>query len=127
MTAAALTGPGRQRPLTAIPCHHVGDRRLRPHCDGITATVQYGRLARCASRDARRSTVGKGQIGRRLDPRDPDEELRAVAHAQRQVREAGQALTAAPRRGSAAGTAPGPTSETHSESPDRPPSNASPP
>ena len=92
MTAAALTGPGRQRPFTAIPCHCAGDRRLCPHCDG-TATVQYGRLARCASCDARRSTVGKGQIGRRLDARDPDEELRAVAHAQRQVREAERPTT----------------------------------
>jgi hypothetical protein len=91
--SAALTGPGRQRPLTAIPCHCASDRRLRPHCDGITATVQYGRLALCASCDARRSTVGKGQIGRRLDAPDPNEELRAVAHAQRQVREAERPTT----------------------------------
>jgi hypothetical protein len=90
--------PGSSTTLDGHPCHHAGDRRLRPHCDGA-ATVQYGRLALGAGCDVSRSTVGKGQNRRRLDAFDPDDELRAVAHAQRQVREAEQALSPRPSAG----------------------------
>ena len=43
----------------------------RPGCQ-LTATVTYGGIALCSACDARRSTLGKGQAGRRLPATEPD-------------------------------------------------------
>jgi hypothetical protein len=43
----------------------------RPRCQ-LTATVTYGGIALCSACDAQRSTLGKGQAGRRLRDTEPD-------------------------------------------------------
>ena len=43
----------------------------RPGCQ-ITATVTYGEIALCSACDTQRSTLGKGQAGRRLRDTEPD-------------------------------------------------------
>jgi hypothetical protein len=43
----------------------------RPGCQ-LTATVTYGGIALCSACDAQRSTLGKGQAGRRLPATEPD-------------------------------------------------------
>ena len=43
----------------------------RPGCQ-LTANVTYGGIALCSSCDALRSTLGKGQAGRRLPGTEPD-------------------------------------------------------
>jgi len=43
----------------------------RPGCQ-LTATVTYGGIALCSACDAQRSTLGKGQIRRRLPDTEPD-------------------------------------------------------
>ena len=43
----------------------------RPGCQ-LTATVTYGGIALCSTCDAQRSTLGKGQAGRRLGDTEAD-------------------------------------------------------
>ena len=43
----------------------------RPGCQ-LTASVTYGGIALCSACDAQRSTLGKGQAGRRLRDTEPD-------------------------------------------------------
>ena len=43
----------------------------RPGCQ-LTATVTYGGIELCSACDAQRSTLGKGQAGRRLPATEPD-------------------------------------------------------
>jgi hypothetical protein len=43
----------------------------RPGCQ-LTANVTYGGIALCSACDAQRSTLGKGQAGRRLRDTEPD-------------------------------------------------------
>jgi hypothetical protein len=43
----------------------------RPGCQ-IAATVTYGGIELCSACDAQRSTLGKGQAGRRLPATEPD-------------------------------------------------------
>ena len=53
----------------------------RPGCQ-LTATVTYGGIALCAACDTERSTLGKGQAGRRLPATEPDPiALLALTHA----------------------------------------------
>ena len=53
-------------PLDAqITCCYADDPVLRPDCEH-RAVVAYGPMALCASCDARRSTMGKGMVGRSL-------------------------------------------------------------
>ena len=43
----------------------------RPGCQ-LTATVTYGGIALCSACDTQRSSLGKGQAGRRLRDTEPD-------------------------------------------------------
>lgn len=74
----------RQPSLTA--CHYTDDAR-RPGCQHI-AEVAYGTIALCADCDRRRSTVGKGTIVTRLNPRS----LQAVRQAAEELDRAQQHL-----------------------------------
>jgi hypothetical protein len=56
-----VTSPRRQQPVdSALRCHYADDPARGPRCT-LTATVQLGAVALCASCNAARSTLGKGQ------------------------------------------------------------------
>lgn len=56
-----MTSPRRQQPVdTVVACHYADDPARRPRCT-LTATVQLGPVTLCASCNALRSTLGKGQ------------------------------------------------------------------
>ena len=56
-----MTSRGRQQPVdAALACHYADDPARRPRCT-LTATLRYGSVALCASCNAARSTLGKGQ------------------------------------------------------------------
>jgi hypothetical protein len=75
-------------------CYYAADPTRRPDCERV-AVVAYGPVALCTSCDARRSTVGKGLVGRSLLPgRDPSA-LGAVASAVGQLRAAEEQLAVA--------------------------------
>ena len=78
----------RQGTLTGIHCHHAGDTRLRPHCEGF-ATVAYGPIALCDACDAMRSAVGREHAARTLPGVRLDKLTRAIEH----LRQAEQQLT----------------------------------
>jgi hypothetical protein len=59
-------GAPSRRLDTRVTCHYADDPR-RPDCERH-AVVAYGPVALCSSCDLRRSTVGKGLVGRRLVP-----------------------------------------------------------
>jgi hypothetical protein len=58
-----ITGPAR--------CIYALRPADRPGCQ-LTANVTYGEIALCSACDAQRSTLGKGQEGRRLPATKPD-------------------------------------------------------
>jgi hypothetical protein len=85
-----MTGAKRQHSVdTALACYYAGDPARRPRCT-LTATVQVGAVALCASCNAARSTLGKGQrpvplpAGQQLDVLD----WVATAHQQARAAEA---------------------------------------
>jgi hypothetical protein len=56
-----VTRPRRQQPVDSpLACHYADDPARRPQCT-LTATVQLGAVMLCASCNALRSTLGKGQ------------------------------------------------------------------
>jgi len=93
-----VTGAERQHSVDSVlACYYAGDPVRRPRCT-LTATVQVGAVALCASCNAARSTLGKGQrpvpltAGKELDV------LGWVATAQQQARAAEATLAAAVTR-----------------------------
>ncbi len=64
--AGTTMSPVASRHVDAtVVCCFAGDPVLRPHCEH-RAVVVYGPMALCRSCDARRSTMGKGIVGRSL-------------------------------------------------------------
>src|SRR5674476_1376012 len=56
-----MTGAECQHSVDSVlACYYAGDPVRRPRCT-LTATVQVGAVALCASCNAARSTLGKGQ------------------------------------------------------------------
>jgi hypothetical protein len=93
-----MTGPHRQRPVdTPRPCHYAADPDRRPRCT-LTATIQLGAVALCASCNAARSTLGKGQTPVPLPLGPAFDVLDWVATAHQQARAAEATLTAAVTR-----------------------------
>jgi hypothetical protein len=93
-----MTSPRRQRPVdTARPCHYADDPARRPRCT-LTATIQIGAVALCASCNAARSTLGKGQTPAPLPPGPAVDVLDWVATAHQQTRVAEATLVAAVTR-----------------------------
>ena len=65
----------------------------RPGCQ-LTASVTYGGIALCSACDAQRSTLGKGQAGRRLRDTEPDP-IALLAEARLHLLDAHEQLHAA--------------------------------
>ncbi|MDB4894502.1 MAG: hypothetical protein JWN15_764 [Firmicutes bacterium] len=75
-------------------CCFADDPILRPHCEH-RAVVAYGPMALCRSCDTRRSTMGKGIVGRSLVHGRDWNALGAVERAVAQLRTAEEHLAAA--------------------------------
>jgi hypothetical protein len=100
---ADVTSPRRQQPVdSALACHNANDPTRRPRCT-LTATVQLGAVALCASCNTARSTLGKGQTPVPLPAGPAFDVLGWVATAHRQVGAAETTLTAAVTRARQAG------------------------
>jgi hypothetical protein len=98
-----MTGAQRQHSVDSpLACYYAGDPALRPRCT-LTATVRLGAVVLCASCNAARSTLGKGQrpvplpAGRQFDV------LGWVATAHQQARAADANPAAAVTRAHQAG------------------------
>src|SRR6266851_6138337 len=78
-------------------CHYASDPAARPGCE-VTAVLRRGDIALCASCDARRSALGKGQPPAPLPADPPIDLLHWIAEAQAQLRDAEAELAAAARR-----------------------------
>jgi hypothetical protein len=74
-----------------VTCCYADDPVLRPHCEH-RAVVAYGPMALCRSCDARRSTVGKGIVGRSLVHGRDWTALETVEAGLRQLKAAEQQL-----------------------------------
>ena len=93
-----MTSPHRQQPVDAArPCCYADDPVHRPLCL-LTATIRFGAIALCASCNADRSTVGKGQAPVRLTPGRSFDVLGWVATAHEQAKTAEATLAAAVTR-----------------------------
>ena len=93
-----MTGPRRQRPIdTARPCNYADDPARRPRCT-LTATIRVGAVALCASCNAARSTLDKGQTPVPLPPGPAFDVLDWVTTAHQQARAAEATLAAAVTR-----------------------------
>ena len=101
------TNPSRQQPVDTrrLPqlCYYADDPTLRPHCT-LTASVQYGVLILCASCNAARSTLGKGETTTPLPPSPTINVLDWVATAHHLAITAETTLAAAVTRARQAGT-----------------------
>jgi hypothetical protein len=93
-----VTSPRRQQPVDSPRlCYYADDPTRRPRCT-LTATIQLGAVTLCASCNAARSTLGKGQppvplpAGRQFDV------LGWIATAHQQARVADATLAAAVTR-----------------------------
>jgi hypothetical protein len=90
-----VTSSRRQQPIdTALPCHYIDDPARRPRCT-LTATIQIGAVALCASCNTARSTLGKGQPVVPLPTSKAFDVLGWVNTAQEQAGAAEATLTAA--------------------------------
>ena len=99
-----MTSRGRQQPVDSVTtCHYAGDPARRPGCT-LTATLRYGVVALCASCNAARSTLGKGQAPVPLPAGVVFDVLGWVATAHQQVSAAEATLAAAVTRARQAGT-----------------------
>ena len=99
-----MTSPRRQRPVdTAQACYYANDPARRPACT-LTATIRLDDVALCASCNAARSTLGKGQTPVPLPPGPVVDVLGWVATAHQQVSAAEATLAAAVTRARQAGT-----------------------
>jgi hypothetical protein len=88
--------------MSAPRCRYATEPGTRPDCQ-LTAVVRRGRVALCASCDALRSTLGKGQAPARLPAAPPIGPLDWVTQAQAQLRAAEAELAAAVIRARQAG------------------------
>jgi hypothetical protein len=77
----------------AAPCIYALRPVDRPDCQ-LTATVTYGGIALCSACEAQRSTLGKGQTGRRLPDTQPDP-IALLADARHHLIDAHEQLQAA--------------------------------
>jgi hypothetical protein len=90
-----VTSPRRQQTVdTARPCYYADDPARRPGCT-LTATIRLGTVALCASCNAARSTLGKGQSPVPLPPGAAFDALDWVATAHQQANAAEATLAAA--------------------------------
>lgn len=98
-----MTSPRRQHPVdTALACYYADDPAGRPRCT-LTASVQLGAVALCASCNAARSTLGKGQSPVPLQAGAAFDVLGWVATAHQQANAAEATLVAAVTRARQAG------------------------
>jgi hypothetical protein len=98
-----VTSPRRQQPVdSALRCHYADDPARRPRCT-LTATVQLGAVTLCASCNAARSTLGKGQPPVPLPAGPAFDVLSWVATAHQQAGAAETTLAAAVTRARQAG------------------------
>jgi len=99
-----VTSLRRQRPVdTAQACYYADEPARRPACT-LTATIRLGTVALCASCNAARSTLGKGQTPVPLPPAPAFDVLGWVATAHQQATAAEATLAAAVTRARQAGT-----------------------
>jgi hypothetical protein len=93
-----VTSPRRQQTVdTAQACCYADDPARRPACT-LTATIRLGAVALCASCNAARSTLGKGQTPVPLPPGPVFDVLGWVATAHQQANAAEATLAAAVTR-----------------------------
>jgi hypothetical protein len=98
-----LTRARRQQPVDSpLRCHNADDPTTRPRCT-LTATVQLGAVMLCASCNALRSTLGKGQRPVPLPAGQAFDVLGWVATAHQQANAAEATLVAAVTRARQAG------------------------
>lgn len=96
--ARTTTPPGRQQvPDTTRLCHYASDPAARPCCQ-LTAVVRRGGVALCASCDACRPALGKGQPATRLPAGPPAGPLERITTARARLRAAEADLAAAAAR-----------------------------
>jgi hypothetical protein len=88
-----MSNPSR-RVDALVTCCYADDPALRPHCEH-RAVVAYGPMALCRTCDARRSTVGKGIVGRSLVHGRDWSALETVEAGLRQLKAAEQQLVGA--------------------------------
>ena len=98
-----MTTPRSQQPVDSpLACYYADDPTTRPRCT-LTATVQLGAVVLCASCNALRSTLGKGQPPVPLPPGPAFDVLGWVTTAHQQARAAEATLAAAVTRARQAG------------------------
>jgi hypothetical protein len=88
--------------IPAPRCRYATEPAARPDCQ-VTAVVRRGRVALCASCDALRSTLGKGQAPAQLPAAPPIDPLHWVTQAQTQLHAAEAELAATVIRARQAG------------------------
>ena len=90
-----MTSLRRQQPVdTAQACYYADEPARRPACT-LTATIRLGNVALCASCNAARSTLGKGQTPVPLPPGPAFDVLGWVATTHKQANAAEATLAAA--------------------------------
>jgi hypothetical protein len=95
---ATMNSPRRQQPVdTPMVCHYANDPARRPRCM-LTATVRLGAVALCASCNAARSSLGKGQTPVPLPTGPAFDVLGWIATANQQAGDAEATLAAAVTR-----------------------------
>lgn len=93
-----MTSPRSQQPVdTARACYYADDPGRRPRCT-LTATIRLGAVVLCASCNAARSTLGKGQTQVPLPASAAFDVLGWVANAHQQANTAEAILAAAVTR-----------------------------
>ena len=99
-----MTSSRRQQSVdTARLCYYAGDPARRPACT-LTATIRLGNVVLCASCNAARSTLGKGQTPVPLPTGQALDVLGWVTTAHQQATAAEATLAAAVTRARQAGT-----------------------
>jgi hypothetical protein len=80
--------------MSATLCHYAADPDRRPGCQ-VTAAVRRGAIALCASCDALRSTLGKGQPATPIPAAAPASVLDWISQARTRLLDAEAEVTAA--------------------------------
>lgn len=83
--------------MSGTLCHHAADPDRRPSCQ-VTAAVRRGTTALCASCDALRSTLGKGQPATPIPAAAPASLLDWIGQARTRLASAEAEVTAAVTR-----------------------------
>ena len=101
---AIMASPRRQQHVdTPRLCYYAPDPAGRPACT-LTATIRFGAVALCASCNAARSTLGKGQTAVPLPPGPGLDILGWVTTAHQQATAAEATLAGAVNRARQSGT-----------------------